>query len=153
MLSTKVRFDESLIIDYAENMSKKYTEIDINRLTELTTHNSDSKTALLGYYEFESVNSYEQIAYANKLTYFDAGSNGWSAMADVDPSLAYKVNDEFLIKQIQNSKDFVLISDPYKARLIADTTGRGISYANEIDILINNGYRIETFGNYWRAIK
>ncbi|MGT2743040.1 pre-toxin TG domain-containing protein [Streptococcus plurextorum] len=50
ILSTKVRFDESLIIDYAENMSKKYTEIDINRLTELTTHNSDSKTALLGYY-------------------------------------------------------------------------------------------------------
>ncbi|HEL1613153.1 hypothetical protein HO665_04635 [Streptococcus suis] len=65
----------------------------------------------------------------------------------------HSLNDEYLIKQIQNSKDFVLISDPYKARLIADTTGRGISHANEIDILINNGYRIETFGNYWRAIK
>lgn len=74
-------------------------------------------------------------------------------MAKVDESLAYKVNDEFLIKQIQEGKDFILTSDPHKAREIADLTGKGFSYANEIDILANSGYKIENFGNIWRAYK
>ncbi|MBF0818399.1 hypothetical protein [Streptococcus acidominimus] len=101
-------------------MSQHYTQTDIDKLTELTTHNSDSKTALLGYFEPDSVMSYEQIAYANNLTYFDAGANGWNAIAKVDPNLAYKVNDEFLMNQIREGKDFVLTSNPFKARDIAD---------------------------------
>ncbi|OLF50086.1 hypothetical protein BU200_03910 [Streptococcus acidominimus] len=151
--STTQRFHEISIVEYADNMSQHYTQTDIDKLTELTTHNSDSKTALLGYFEPDSVMSYEQIAYANNLTYFDAGANGWNAIAKVDPNLAYKVNDEFLMNQIREGKDFVLTSNPFKARDIADTTGRGVSYANEIDILANTGYKIEQYGSYWRAYK
>ena len=74
-------------------------------------------------------------------------------MAKIDPQLATKVNEEFLIKQIREGKDFILTSDPYKAREIADLTGKGFSYANEIDILANNGYKIKRYGNMWRAYK
>ncbi|MDI5919154.1 hypothetical protein QLT09_10605, partial [Streptococcus equi subsp. zooepidemicus] len=58
VLDTKVRFDESRIVAYAESMSKNYTEADVAKLTELTTHNAKSKTALLGYYKANSVTSY-----------------------------------------------------------------------------------------------
>ncbi|MBF0777067.1 hypothetical protein IR108_09990 [Streptococcus sp. 19428wD3_AN2] len=141
------------IIKYTNTMNSKYTEDDIARLTELTTHNAEADTALLGYFEPNSVNSYEQIAHANGWTYFDAGNDGWNAIWKVDNELAYKVNDEFLLKQIQEGKNFILTSDPYKAREIADLTGKGFSYANEIDILANNGYKVENFGNIWRAYK
>ena len=152
-LSTAKRFNEADIIDYAQTMGKHYTADDIAKLTELTTHNADSKTALLGYFEPNSVQSYEQVAHANGWTYFDAGNDGWGAMAKIDPQLATKVNEEFLIKQIREGKDFILTSDPYKAREIADLTGKGFSYANEIDILANNGYKIKRYGNMWRAYK
>ncbi|HEL1073725.1 TPA: hypothetical protein TVG90_000806 [Streptococcus equi subsp. zooepidemicus] len=153
VLDTKVRFDESRIVAYVESMSKNYTEADVAKLTELTTHNAKSKTALLGYYEANSVTSYEQIAHQNKLTYFDAGSDDWNAMSRVDSKLAYKVNDEFLIRQIKKGKDFILVSNPYKAKAIANSTGKGVSYADEIDTLSNNGYKTERYGEFWRAYK
>ncbi|HEL1204300.1 TPA: hypothetical protein TVR09_001806, partial [Streptococcus equi subsp. zooepidemicus] len=153
VLDTKVRFDEPSIVAYAESMSKNYTEADVAKLTELTTHNAKSKTALLGYYKANSVTSYEQIAHQNKLTYFDAGSDGWNAMSRVDSKLAYKVNDEFLIRQIKKGKDFVLTSNPYKAKRIAVETGIGKSYVNELLLLRETGYKIEKFGKFWRAYK
>ncbi|HEL0552487.1 T7SS effector LXG polymorphic toxin [Streptococcus equi] len=153
VLDTKVRFDESRIVAYAESMSKNYTEADVAKLTELTTHNAKSKTALLGYYKANSVTSYEQIAHQNKLTYFDAGSDGWNAMSRVDSKLAQRVNREFLIKQIEDGKDFILVSNPYKAKAIANSTGKGVSYADEIDTLSNNGYKTEKYEDFWRAYK
>ncbi|HEL1086046.1 TPA: hypothetical protein TVE90_000277 [Streptococcus equi subsp. zooepidemicus] len=153
VLDTKVRFDEPSIVAYAESMSKNYTEADVAKLTELTTHNAKSKTALLGYYEANSVTSYEQIAHQNKLTYFDAGSDGWNAMSRVDSKLAPKVNHEFLMKQIEDGKDFILVSNPYKAKAIANSTGKGVSYADEIDTLSNNGYKTEKYEDFWRAYK
>ncbi|HFR5318117.1 TPA: T7SS effector LXG polymorphic toxin [Streptococcus equi subsp. zooepidemicus] len=153
VLDTKVRFDEPSIVAYAESMSKNYTEADVAKLTELTTHNAKSQTALLGYYEANSVTSYEQIAHQNKLTYFDAGSDGWNAMSRVDSKLAQRVNREFLIKQIEDGKDFILVSNPYKAKAIANSTGKGVSYADEIDTLSNNGYKTEKYEDFWRAYK
>ncbi|HEK9994771.1 TPA: hypothetical protein TU171_001786 [Streptococcus equi subsp. zooepidemicus] len=153
MLDTKVRFDEPSIVAYAESMSKNYTEADVAKLTELTTHNAKSQTALLGYYEANSVTSYEQIAHQNKLTYFDAGSDGWNAMSRVDSKLAPKVNHEFLMKQIEDGKDFILVSNPYKTKAIANSTGKGVSYADEIDTLSNNGYKTEKYEDFWRAYK
>ncbi|HEL0720688.1 LXG domain-containing protein [Streptococcus equi subsp. zooepidemicus] len=153
VLDTKVRFDESRIVAYAESMSKNYTEADVAKLTELTTHNAKSQTALLGYYEANSVTSYEQIAHHNKLTYFDAGSDGWNAMSRVDSKLAQRVNREFLIKQIEKRKTFILTSNPYTAQSIADVSGIGKSYAKEIQILAENGYSIEKFEGFWRAYK
>ncbi|HEM4129668.1 TPA: hypothetical protein U1W61_001384 [Streptococcus suis] len=134
-------------------MGTTYTQTDINKLTELTTHNANSDTALLGYFEFESVTSYEQIAHANGYTYFDAGNRGWEAITKVDLDLPYKVNDEFLMKQIREGKDFILTSNPYSAKQIADTTGKGKSYVQELKLLIENGYKIEVYGNFWRATK
>ncbi|EKU16703.1 hypothetical protein D8824_02125 [Streptococcus intermedius] len=58
-LATLERFKEADILDYAGTMSKNYTEADIANLTKLTTHNAESKTALLGYFEAGSVMSYE----------------------------------------------------------------------------------------------
>ncbi|HEL0656454.1 TPA: hypothetical protein TUW49_001752 [Streptococcus equi subsp. zooepidemicus] len=153
VLDTKVRFDEPSIVAYAESMSKNYTEADVAKLTELTTHNAKSQTALLGYYEANSVTSYEQIAHQNKLTYFDAGSDGWNAMSRVDSKLAQRVNREFLLKQIGKRKAFILTSNPYTAQSIADASGIGKSYAKEIRILAENGYSIEDFGDFWRAYK
>lgn len=152
-LPTDSRYDQQLIVDYTETMGTTYTQTDINKLTELTIHNADSDIALLGYFEFESVTSYEQIAHANGYTYFDAGNRGWEAIPKVDPELPYKVNDEFLLKQIQEGKDFVLTSDPFLARELADTKKIGVSYANEIELLDRHGYKIEKFGNFWRAYK
>ncbi|HEL1182521.1 TPA: hypothetical protein TVK19_001188 [Streptococcus equi subsp. zooepidemicus] len=154
VLDTKVRFDEPSIVAYAESMSKNYTEADVAKLTELTTHNAKSQTALLGYYEANSVTSYEQIAHQNKLTYFDAGSDGWNAMSRVDSKLAYKVNDEFLLRQIQEGKDFILSSNPYKARqYFIDSMGKGESFMNEMNFLRDSGYKFEKYGKFWRAYK
>lgn len=153
VLDTKVRFDESRIVAYAESMSKNYTEADVAKLTELTTHNAKSKTALLGYYKANSVTSYEQIAHQNKLTYFDAGSDGWNAMSRVDSKLAYKVNDEFLLKQIKEGKDFILSSNPFKAQELYDNKHIGKSYVKELDMLAEKGYKIQKYGDYWRAYK
>ncbi|HEL0000747.1 TPA: hypothetical protein TUA50_001951 [Streptococcus equi subsp. zooepidemicus] len=153
MLDTNVRFDESRIVAYAESMSKNYTEADVAKLTELTTHNAKSKTALLGYYKANSVTSYEQIAHQNKLTYFDAGSDGWNAMSNIDPDLAYKVNDEFLMKQIKEGKDFILTSNPDAAVKIYNETRKGALFVKELSILKQNGYKIKPYGNLWRAIK
>ncbi|WP_231191986.1 hypothetical protein [Streptococcus equi] len=125
VLDTKVWFDEPSIVAYAESMSKNYTEADVAKLTEPTTHNAKSQTALLGYYKANSITSYEQIAHQNKLTYFDARSDGWNAMAKVDPDLAQRVNREFLLKQIGKRKAFILTSNPYTAQSIADVSGIG----------------------------
>ncbi|ONK26008.1 hypothetical protein BVE84_09300 [Streptococcus azizii] len=152
-LSTVERFDEMDIIKYTNTMNSKYTEDDIARLTELTTHNAEADTALLGTFEPNSVNSYEQIAHANGWTYFDAGNDGWEAMAKVDGNLAYRVNDEFLLKQIQEGKDFILTSNPYKAEELYRTKKIGKSFLKELDILSENGYKIELHGKYWRAYK
>ena len=153
-LETSQRFNEEAISDYAKTMSKNYTEKDIENLTKLTTHNEDSPTALLGYFESDNrVMSYEQIAYENGWTYFDAGNNGWTAMENVDNDLAPKINRKFLEEQISAGKDFILTSDPYPAKAIADSTGRGASYADEIDLLTASGYKFEKYGNFWRAFK
>ena len=152
-LSTIDRFNEIDIVSYAETMKKNYTEIDVAKLTDLTTHNTESKTALLGYFQPNSVTSYKQVAHANGWTYFDAGSNGWNAMWKVDPDLAYKVNDEFLLKQIQEGKNFILSSNPETADFVFHTTGKGESFMNEMNILRENGYKFENFGNMWRAYK
>ena len=61
-------------------------------------------------------------------------------------------NKEFLLKQIQEGKDFVLTSNPYKAKQLAEI-GKGVSFANELDILEINGYKIESYGQFWRAYK
>ena len=152
-LATLERFKEAYIVDYAGTMSKNYTEADIANLTKLTTHNAESKTALLGYFEAGSVMSYEQLAHANGFTYFDAGNKGWKAMTKVSSDLPFKVNDDFLVKQIQEGKNFVLTSDPHVAIQIADRTGKGKSYVNELKLLKENGYKIESYGNFWRAYK
>ena len=152
-LSTIDRFNEIDIVSYAETMKKNYTEIDVAKLTDLTTHNTESNTALLGYFQPNSVTSYEQVAHANGWTYFDAGSDGWNAMWKVDPDLAYKVNDEFLLKQIQEGKNFILSSNPETADFVFHTTGKGESFMNEMNILRENGYKFENFGNMWRAYK
>ncbi|WP_373823149.1 hypothetical protein [Streptococcus ferus] len=149
-LTTTKRFKESSIVEYTETMKTSYTQTDINKLTELTTHNADSSTALLGYFEENSVRSYEQIAHANNFTYFDAGNDGWNAMAKVDRNLAYKVNDEFLLKQIQEGKNFVLTADPYKAEEIYRTQKIGKSYVKELEILTENGYKIKKI---WRILE
>ena len=152
-LATLERFKEADILDYAGTMSKNYTEADIANLTKLTTHNAESKTALLGYFEAGSVMSYEQLAHANGFTYFDAGNKGWKAITKVDPDLAKKVNKEFLIKQIKEGKDFILTSNPYTARQVYELTEKGKSYVKELNILTNNGYKIEAYGQFWRAYK
>ncbi|HEL1160537.1 TPA: hypothetical protein TVK09_001938, partial [Streptococcus equi subsp. zooepidemicus] len=114
------------------------------KLTELTTHNPGSDTALLGSFEPNSVTSYEQIAYANGWTYFDAGSDGWNAMAKVDYDLAKDVNDQFLINQINKRKDFVLTKSPEEAQKAFIESGgkRFVSYNAELTMLDDNGYKI-----------
>ena len=130
------RFSESAIGDYVKTMGANYTQKDINELTKLTTHNANSNTALLGKFEQNSVKSYEQIAYENGFTYFDAGNNGWSAMANVNPQLAYDVNAQFLKEQIQNGKEFVLSDNPDEAMNLFKQLGdKAPSYSKEMEQL------------------
>ena len=67
--------------------------------------------------------------------------------------MPFKVNDKFLLKQIEAGKDFVLTSNPHMAIQIADRTGKGKSYVNELKLLKENGYKIESYGQFWRAYK
>ena len=70
---------------------------------------------------------------------FDAGTNGWNAISEVDGDLAYRVNDEFLQQQIDSGKDIVLTYDPaadYKTYV--ESNGRKmVSYNKELNILKN----------------
>lgn len=152
-VETSARFNESAIGDYAKGMTGNYTQKDINELTKLTTHNAESDTALLGYFEKNSVKSYEQIAYENNLTYFDAGNDGWKSMSDISPSLATDVNDKFLIEQIEQNKNFIISSNPGTAKTIFATTGKGESFVNEIQLLKDKGYKFEKYGDFWKAVK
>lgn len=148
------RFSESAIGDYVKTMGTNYTQKDINELTKLTTHNANSNTALLGKFEQNSVKSYEQIAYENGFTYFDAGNNGWSAMANVNPQLAYDVNAQFLKEQIQNGKEFVLSDNPDEAMNLFKQLGdKAPSYSKEMEQLREAGYSWVKDGDFWRAIK
>lgn len=153
-LTTAERYDEIPIVEYAQQMSKDYTSADIEELTRLTTHNANSDTALLGPYSPDT-SSYEQIAHENGFTYFDAGTNGWNAISEVDVDLAYRVNDEFLQQQIDSGKDIVLTYDPDAAREVYDESyGKlMISYNNELDKLEDYGYIIKEDGQFWRATK
>lgn len=157
-LKAEVRFNESAIGDYTKQMTGNYTQKDVNELTKLTTHNANSNTALLGKFEQNSVKSYEQIAYENGFTYFDAGNNGWSAMANMDTQLAYNVNEQFLKEQIQSGKEFVLTNNPDDAMKLYNNSilngAQPPSYSLEMKLLKDSGYTWENFGNgTWKAVK
>ena len=152
------RFSESAIGDYVKTMGANYTQKDINELTKLTTHNANSNTALLGKFEQNSVKSYEQIAYENGFTYFDAGNNGWSAMANVNPQLAYDVNEQFLKEQIQSGKEFVLSNNPDEAMKLYNSSilkgKQPPSYSLEMKLLKDSGYIWKNYGDgFWKAVK
>ena len=153
-LTTAERYNEIPIVEYAQQMSKDYTSADVEELTRLTTHNANSDTALLGPYSPDT-SSYEQIAHENGFTYFDAGTNGWNAISEVDGNLAYRVNDEFLQQQIDSGKDIVLTHDPAAAyKTYVESNGRKmVSYNKELNILKKYGYHIVKDGQFWRATK
>ena len=153
-LTTAERYDEIPIVEYAQQMSKDYTSADVEELTRLTTHNANSDTALLGPYSPDT-SSYEQIAHENGFTYFDAGTNGWNAISEVDGDLAYRVNDEFLQQQIDSGKDIVLTHDPAAAykTYVESNGGKMVSYNKELNILKKYGYHIVKDGQFWRATK
>ena len=155
VVGTSERFSESAIGDYAKTMGANYTQKDINELTKLTTHNANSNTALLGKFEQNSVKSYEQIAYENGFTYFDAGNNGWSAMANVNTQLAYDVNEQFLKEQIQSGKKFVLLQNPNKAlEEYLKFGNNSTSYAKEMEQLRKAGYHFKpNSSGFWEAVK
>ncbi|MBF0848308.1 hypothetical protein [Streptococcus acidominimus] len=58
-----------------------------------------------------------------------------------------------MMNQIREGKDFVLTSNPFKAEEIYRTQKIGKSYVKELNILSENGYKIEKYGDYWRAYK
>lgn len=153
-LKTAERFNEGAIGDYAKTMSANYTQKNIDDLTKLTTHNASSNTALLGKYTEESVTSYEQIAYENGFTYFDAGNQGWADIASVNPQLAYDVNAQFLKEQIKSGKEFVLSDNPDVAMDLFKQLGdKAPSYSKEMEQLREAGYSWVKDGEFWRAIK
>ena len=154
-VDTAGRFNEGAIGAYAKQMSTNYTQKDIDALTKLTTHNADSGTALLGKFDEGSVMSYEQIAYENNFTYFDAGSKGWEKISNVNPQLAYDVNAQFLKEQIQSGKEFVLLQDPNKAlEEYLKLGNKSTSYAKEMEQLRKAGYHFKPDSNgFWEAVK
>lgn len=109
--------------------------------------------AVLGYMIPNSVHSYEQIAHANGLTYFDTGDQGWQSLLDRAPELARDVNEEFLRRQITEGKTFLLTADPYKAQQVFKQTKRGENFHYEMILLQSNGYQFEKYGEFWRAYK
>jgi hypothetical protein len=158
VVSTAKRFDEVAIENYMKQVGKDFTQKDVEQLAKLTTHNADSPVALLGKYEAGSVKSYEQIGYANSASYFDAGNSGWKAMADINPALAQRVNDEFLRQQINQGKNFVLTSNPDEALEIGRAAllkGEKVpAYSAEIKLLKQSGYKWEKgIDGFWRANK
>nr|WP_205396245.1 hypothetical protein [Streptococcus lutetiensis] len=109
---------------------------------------------MLGPYSPDT-SSYEQIAHENGFTYFDARTNGWNAISEVDGDLAYRVNDEFLQQQIDSGKDIVLTHDPAAAykTYVESNGGKMVSYNKELNILKKYGYHIVKDGQFWRTTK
>ncbi len=95
-----------------------------------------------------SVYSYEQIAHANGLTYFDTGDQVWQSLLDRAPELARDVNEEFLRRQITEGKTFLLTADPYKAQQVFKQTKRGENFHYEMILLQSNGYQFENMESF-----
>lgn len=153
-LSTAERFNTSRIVDYAGTIDKlNIRPEDIDALVKFTTHNENADTVLLGKHKVKSVGSYEQVAYTNGMMYFDAGEDGWRSMMSVNKDLPIDVNDEFLRKPIESGKNFVLNDDPYKEIYDRKKLNVETSYYKELMLLDKNGYKIEKFGNVWKAVR
>ncbi|GAK30158.1 hypothetical protein WOSG25_012550 [Weissella oryzae SG25] len=153
-LSTAERFSTSDLIDYATGIDKlNIRQEDIDALVEFTTHNESADTTLLGKFKAKDVNSYEQIAYTNGMTYFDAGDDGWKAMEGIGDRVPFQVNHQFLVDQVNEGKNIILNDSPYIEFENYSVTGEETSYYKEITFLESNGYKIEEFDGHWKAVK
>ena len=102
---------------------------------------------MLGKKLSNSPNSYEKVAEKMNAKYFDLDK--WEELSQYYPrEEMWKINEEFLSRQIESGKDIYLSSNPFQYM------GDGSSFANEIQYLVDNGFEfIETTGGLWHAVR
>jgi filamentous hemagglutinin len=121
-----------------------------NRLAAAATQNVESAEVVLGRYIAGSANSYERVAQARGVTYYEVAA--WSA---IDKELGSKekmweINKAFLDKAIAEGKSFVFTSDP---TLIIKNAPESASATKEVNHLISKGFTFKEKEGLWHGAK
>lgn len=127
----------------------KLSKSRINYYYHKALNNNDSKSIILG-----TIGKYDAIGEAKGYTYFKMDDDTWAQLeAETNNNYdeIWKVNEEFLKRQIKKRKRIFLADDPSKGYFFEDGNRR--FYQREIDYLSGLGYRFEKGDdNLWEAI-
>ncbi|QSX04823.1 RHS repeat protein [Sedimentibacter sp. zth1] len=129
----------SLLMDIGSNAigSGVYSD-----LAKQATNIPNSTEVVLGKYCQDGI-SYVKIARQRGATYFEL--KNWDNIVDVvGKNNMWKINEKFLLQQLEQGKSFILSHSPYNA------TGY---YVKEVKFLLDKGFKFIKDGQIWRAIK
>ena len=106
-----------------------------------------SNVVVLGKNIDNSADSYQEVAKRMDAQYFDL--ENWNELRlTYSSDEMWRINEEFLTRQLDSGKEILLTSDPYE--YLGDISG----YGNELQYLDDHGYTFVKIGeNLWRAIK
>ena len=124
------------------NDNGELVEVDFDDLARQATNNADSDTVLLGKYWQDGV-SYVEVATDLGTTFFQL--ENWDAIQNqIGQNNMWFINERFLHQQLQQGQSFLLSHNPHTA------TG---FFAQEVQWLIEQGFRFIQEGNIWRAVR
>ena len=143
-------FDD--LLKETKTVYRKFTEQEIDEYVKQATQFPEREKVMLGKYERNSPNSYEQIADKEKCTFFEF--KRWDEIYSIvgNDDEMWRINKEFILRQKQLNKEFYFSHDPKSPKYV---TG---FYKREIDLLTFSkdqgglGGKIETIikGKLWK---
>ncbi|MCI9127977.1 MAG: hypothetical protein HFG28_12520 [Eubacterium sp.] len=120
-------------------------EVENNAFNAIKGSNK-SDSVVLGKYEEGSATSYNVVAKDMNAQYFNL--DNWDELnANYSRNEIWKVNERFLDIQTSSGREIYLSHNPVKY------IGDGSYYSQEIQYLIDNGYRFIQEGDIWHAIR
>lgn len=120
-------FDD--LLKETKTVYRKFTEQEIDEYVKQATQYPEREKVMLGKYERNSPNSYEQIADKEKCTFFEF--KRWNEIYSIvgNDDEMWRINKEFILRQKQLNKEFYFSHDPESSKY---ATG---FYKREIDLL------------------
>ena len=117
------------------------------RVETATKGPANAEKVVLGKYYEGSPQSYEQIAKSLDAQYFDL--DNWSELRSTySREEIWKINREFLSRQIDSGRDIYLSSNPFQY------IGDGSYYGDELQFLADAGFSfVEEAEGLWHAIR
>ncbi len=132
----------------AAGCRKVFTQGEVNDLADRAMKGPlGSNVVVLGKNIDNSADSYQEVAKRMDAQYFDL--ENWNELRlTYSSDEMWRINEEFLTRQLDSGKEILLTSDPYE--YLGDISG----YGNELQYLDDHGYTFVKIGeNLWRAIK